>query len=90
MPKKGNKNHKRVKYHTDDRGHYVWENYFVGGKQRRTKRRVTVIDGEIIDDPDTSLLANADDTFLHQCERWDLIGRRMLEEEGPQTEGQAI
>lgn len=81
---------KKPKYHTDGRGHYVWENYFVRGKQRRTKRRVTVIDGEIIDDPDAWLLANADDCFLHQIERWDLIGQRMIEDEGPQTEEPAM
>jgi Uncharacterised protein family (UPF0158) len=76
---------KKPKFHTDGQGHYVWENFFVRGKQRRTKRRVTVIDGEVIDDLDSWLLANADDCFLHQIERWDLIGQRMIEDEGPQT-----
>ncbi|MEO5716733.1 MAG: UPF0158 family protein [Luteolibacter sp.] len=90
MPKKGKKNRKRVKYHTDERGHYVWDNFIVGGKQRRSKRRVTVIDGEIIDDPDAWLLANADDDFLHQSECWDLIGQRMLKDEGPQSGEQAM
>ncbi len=91
MPKKGEKNRKRAKkYHTDERGHYVWDNYFVGGKQRRSKRRVTVIDGEIIDDLDEWLTSNADDIFLHQCERWDLIGRQMLKDEGPQSGEQAM
>ena len=52
MPKKGKKSHKRVKYHTDERGHYVWQSFFVGGKQRRSKRRVMVVGGEVIDDPD--------------------------------------
>jgi predicted nucleotidyltransferase len=85
MPKKGKKSRKRAKYHTDEQGHYVWDNYFVGGKQRRSKRRVTVIDGEIIDDSDEWLLANADDPFLIDCERWDLVGRRMLGEEAPQS-----
>lgn len=86
MPKKGNKkNQKQTKYHTDARGHYVWENYFVGGKQKRSRRRVTVIDGEIIDDLDTWLLANADNCYLHQIERWDLIEQRGLEDKGPQT-----
>jgi len=65
--------------------HYLWDNYFVGGKQRRSKRRVTVIDGEIIDDSDERLLANADDPFLIDCERWDLVRRRMLDEEAPQS-----
>ena len=78
MPKKAKKSQKRVKYHTDEQGHYVWENYFVRGKQRRSKLRVTVIDGEIIDDPDEWLLVNADDIFLHQCELWDLIEQRQL------------
>ena len=82
MPKKRKK---RAKIHTDEQGHYVWENFFVHGKQRRRKLRVTVIDGEIIDDPDAWLLANADDCFLNQIERWDLIGQRQLEEDGRQT-----
>ena len=60
---------KKPKCHTDGQGHYVWENFFVRGKQRRTKRRVTVIDGEGIDDLDSWLLSNADDCFLHQIER---------------------
>ncbi len=46
---------------------------------------MTVIGGEIIDDLDSWLLDNADDCYLHQIERWDLIGQRMLEDEGPQT-----
>jgi Uncharacterised protein family (UPF0158) len=87
MPKKGKK---RSKYHTDEQGHYVWENYFVRGKQRRRKLRVAVIDGEIIDDPDAWLLANADDCSLNQIERWDLIGQRTIEDEGPQTEEPAM
>lgn len=82
MPKKRKK---RPKYHTDEQGCFVWENYFVRGRQRRRKLRVTVIDGEIMNDPDTWLLANADDCFLHQIERWDLIGQRQLEEDGRQT-----
>jgi len=90
MPKKAKKSQKRVKYHTDEQGHYVWENYFVRGKQRRSKLRVTVIDGEIIDDPDEWLLVNADDIFLHQCELWDLIEQRQLADEGPQPGEQAM
>lgn len=82
MPKKKKK---RAKYHTDEQGHYVWENYFVRGKLRRRKLRVTVIDGEIIDDPDAWLLANADDCFLNQIERWDLIEQRLIEEDDRQT-----
>src|SRR6478735_4418295 len=70
------KKSKKPKYHTDERGHFVWENYFVHGKQRRSKRRVTVIDGQIINDLDDWLLANADDVYLHQIERWDLIEQR--------------
>ncbi len=42
------------------------------------------------DHTDTWLHANADDAFLHQCERWDLIGRRMLEDEDQRTEDQAL
>ncbi len=81
---------KKPKYHADGQGHYVWENFFVRGKQRRRKLRVTVINGEIINDPDTWLLANADDCFLHQIERWDLIGQRQLEEDGRQNGEHAI
>jgi hypothetical protein len=87
MPKKRKK---RAKYLTDEQGHYVWENFFVRGKQRRRKLRVTVIDGEIIDDPDAWLLANADDCFLNQIERWDLIGQRQFEEDGRQTKEPAM
>jgi hypothetical protein len=68
---------KRIKYHTDDQGHYVWDNYFVGGKQRRSKRRVIVVDGKVVENTDKWLLANADDIFLHQSERWDLIQQRL-------------
>lgn len=81
MPKKGKKKTRQIKYHTDDRGHFVWDNYFIGGKQRRSKRRVTVVDGTIIEDLDEWLLANADDTFLHECERWDLIEQDGLQPE---------
>jgi hypothetical protein len=90
MPEKGGNNRKRTKYHTDAHGHYVWDNFFVRGKQKRTKRRVTVIDGEVIDDMDTWLLANAGDDFLHQIERRDLVGRRQLEEEGTRTRANAF
>lgn len=76
---------KRIKYHTDDQGHYVWDNYFVGGKQRRSKRRVFVVDGKVVENTDEWLLANADDIFLHQTERWDLI-----EKQGQQPENQAV
>ena len=72
---------KKRTLHTDAEGYYVWESFFVRGKQRRAKRRVMVIDGEIIDDPETWLLMNADDSTLHAAERWDLIGRRMMEKE---------
>ena len=91
MAKKAKKKGLRTrKYHSDERGHFVWDNYFIGGKQRRSKRRVTVVDGEIIDDSDEWLLANADDPFLIDCERLDLIGRRMLEDEGPQSGEQTM
>jgi len=79
------KKRKRAKYHTDERGHFVWENFFVHGKQKRSKRRVMVIDGQIIDDPDTWLIANAGDDVLHAAERWDLIERRALDEKETQT-----
>lgn len=85
MSKRGNKKSKGTKYHTDARGPYVWENYFVGGKQKRRRQRVTVIGDEIIADLDSWLLANADDCYLHQLERWDLIHQRQLDEEGPPT-----
>jgi predicted nucleotidyltransferase len=74
------KKRKKPKIHTDDRGHFVWENFFVRGKQKRRKQRVTVIDGEIIEDLDEWLLQNADDLTLHQMERWELIEQRRLEE----------
>jgi hypothetical protein len=48
--------------------------------QKRRKARVTIIDGEEIDDLDEWLLANADDLTLHQMERWDLIMQREDEE----------
>ncbi|MEO8616238.1 MAG: UPF0158 family protein [Luteolibacter sp.] len=91
MPKKGKKNRRQArKYYTDERGHYVWDTFFVSGKQRRSKRRVIVIDGEIIDDLDEWLLANADDVFLHQGERWDLLEQRRLDGEAPQSEQPAM
>lgn len=79
MPKKRNK--KPKKYFSDSQGHYVWETYFVRGKQRRSKVRVTVINGQIIEDMDSWLLANAGDLDLHALERWDLIETRRLEDE---------
>ena len=33
---------------------------------------------------------NGDDHFLHQSERWDLVGLQMLEEEGPQSGEQTM
>lgn len=45
-----------------------------GGGQNGKSR----IDGEVIKDVDAWLLANADDTFLHQEGRWDLIEQRRL------------
>lgn len=90
VSKKRKKNHKQAIYHTDPRGHYVWENFFVGGRLKRRKARVTVIDGELIDDLDIWLLANANDCDLHEMERWDLIEQRRLEEEEPLTEDTAM
>ena len=81
---------KKPKVHNDAQGHFVWENFFVRGKQRRRKQRVSVIDGEIVNDLDAWLLANADDCFLHQSERCDLIEQRRIEEEGPPTEKPAV
>ena len=75
MPKKPKK------YFSDSQGHYVWETHFDRGKQRRSKVRVTVIDGQIIEDMDSWLLANAGDHDLHALERWDLIETRRLEDE---------
>lgn len=80
MVRKGKKSRKQPKIHRDDKGPFVWETYFVRGKQKREKIRVTVIDGKIIDDTDQWLLDNADDIFLHQSERWDLIHQRDMEE----------
>lgn len=71
MSKKGKKG--RPKYHTDNQGPFVWEYYFVRGKQKRTKVRVTVIDGKVVEDADEWLRTNADDVLLHQMERWDLM-----------------
>lgn len=84
--KMGKKSRRKPTIHRDDKGPYVWENYFVRGKQKRQKRRVTVIDGKIIDDPDEWLLSNADDILLHQIERWDLAGRRELDDQKPESE----
>ena len=56
------------------------------GLPKRTKQRVTVIDGEIIHDTDAWLLANANDVDLHAVGRWDLIHQRMTEEESPDKE----
>lgn len=76
---------KSAKIQTDKSGDFVWESYFVGGKQKRQKIRV--IGGEVVRDMDEYLLRNADDMYLHQIERWDLIEqRRMSEENG--REGQ--
>lgn len=74
MSGSGNKKAKRKKYHTDDKGHFVWENFFVRGRRKRAKRRVTVVGGQVIDDIDELLRASAGDDFLHSCERWDIIG----------------
>jgi len=60
----------------DEKGAFIRETIFVRGKQKRVKRRVTVIDGEIIDDLDEWLIDNANDIDLHQMERWDLIEER--------------
>ncbi len=88
MSRKGKKAKK--KYHIDEQGHYIWETYFVRGKQRRSKVRVTVIDGEIIDDMDDWLISNAGDDVLHELERWDLIGQSELDDQSTPTVGQAV
>ena len=74
------KKSKKPNIQSDEHGHFVWETYFVRGKQKRRKERVTVIDGKIIDDLDEWLLDNANDIDLHQMERWDLIERRRLDQ----------
>ena len=79
------KKKKKPKIQSDEQGHFVWETYFVRGKQKRRKERVTVIDGKIVDDLDEWLLVNADDIYLHQIERWDLIERRRLDQTSPDT-----
>ena len=66
----------KAKVEADASGHFVWESYFIGGKRKRRKRRVTLIDGELVDDLDEWLLANADETTLHQMERWDLLEKQ--------------
>jgi hypothetical protein len=81
---------KKPKIHTDARGHFVWDYYFVGGRQRRSKRRVTVIGGEIVETSDDWLLANADDVFFHECERWDLIEQRSMETDDSPIEEKAM
>ncbi len=87
---KGKKKQKRAKYHTDDLGHYVWENYFVGGKQKRSKRRVTIIGGKIVEDTDKWLSENADGIYFHQCEHWELIEQSPPKEGSSQAEGKAV
>jgi hypothetical protein len=77
MARKKRVSKKRIR--TDDQGPFIWERYFVGGKQKR--RKVRLIDGERIDDPDEYLLRNADDIYLHQAGRWDLLEQRRLEAE---------
>lgn len=76
---------KTSKIQKDDKGHFVWDRYFVRGKENRSKRRVTVIDGKIIEDLDAWLLVKADGIFLHQEERWDLIEQRRRNEEESET-----
>ncbi len=91
MSRKGKNGKKgKKKYHADERGHYIWENYFVRGKQRRSKVRVTVIDGAIVNDMDDWLISSTGDDVLHELERWDLIGRREDDDESTPTAGQAV
>ena len=54
-------------------------------KRKRRKRDRLTIDGEEVEDLDEWLLANANDITLHQMERWDLITRRDMEEQGTFT-----
>ncbi|MCB1133501.1 MAG: hypothetical protein KDN05_20455, partial [Verrucomicrobiae bacterium] len=80
MSRKRNKKRNPPRVHTDDRGRYIWETYFVDGKQKRRKIRDIDSDGHIIRDMDEWLLANASDDVLHGMERWDLIDQRMFAE----------
>ena len=84
MPKKKSK--KKPAVQTDAQGQFIWETYFVGGKQKRQK--VRVIDGKPVHDIDEYLINNADDIYLHQTGRWDLMEQRRLEEEAQQPEAQ--
>jgi predicted nucleotidyltransferase len=85
MPKK-KKSKKKPAVQTDAQGQFIWETYFVGGKQKRQK--VRVIDGKPVHDIDEYLINNADDIYLHQTGRWDLMEQRRLEEEAEQPEAQ--
>ena len=85
MPKKKSK--KKPAVQTDAQGQFIWETYFVGGKQKRQK--VRVIDGKPVHDIDEYLINNADDIYLHQTGRWDLMEQRRLEEEAEQPEAEA-
>lgn len=76
MPKK--------KIKKDANGSFVWQTYFVGGRQKREK--VYLIDGQRVGNLDAYLLANANDIYLHQIERWDLIEQRRLDEEKEQNQ----
>lgn len=79
--KKKKKSKKKGTIETDAEGQFRWETYFVQGKQKRRKLRL--IDGGSIVDIDDYLLRNADDIYLHQIERWDLIEQRRLEQQAP-------
>ncbi len=50
---------------------------FVNGKQKRVRREPT-IDGM---DPEEFIRRNADDIWLHQNERWDILEERAMEEQ---------
>lgn len=55
---------------------------FINGKQKRVRRPPT-IDGM---DPEEFIRRNADDIWLHQNERWDILHERAMEEQEKATE----
>jgi len=50
---------------------------FINGKQKRVRREPT-IDGM---DTEEFIRRNADDIWLHQSERWDILHERAMEEQ---------
>tara|TARA_R110002111_G_scaffold173700_1_gene239241 strand:+ start:83 stop:403 length:321 start_codon:yes stop_codon:yes gene_type:complete len=66
--KRKGKGQRKPKLHYDDRGQFRWENYFVGGKQKR--RKVRTVDGI---DADEFWRQNADPIALLQAGEYHLL-----------------